>query len=269
MNIVSPDVFAALFALTFIAGFVDAIAGGGGLITVPALALAGLDPVVAIATSKLQACFGSGAATLTFWRAGHIQWRAVWPLMLAAALGSIIGASFLTKLPADLVLSALPPVLTAVALYFAFSPRLRQADAPPRVSPVLFTCAFVPLVGAYDGIFGPGTGSFYMIGFVALSGCGILRATARTKAANFASNIAGLATLSLGGHIVWTLGLAMGVAQMLGAWLGARSAIGAGARLIKPLVIVVCILLAGRLALDSNGPWREILREIGFSFVAR
>ena len=241
----------ALVLTAFVAGFIDAIAGGGGLITVPALALAGLDPVAAIATNKLQASFGSGTAAFTFWRAGHLRFFDLWPALLLAGLGSALGAALLTYVPREALHGLLPFVLVAVALYFAVSPRISEVDSRPRMGRALFVASIVPLVGFYDGIFGPGTGSFYMLGFVALLGYGIVRATAETKAVNFASNIIGLLALSASGQIFWLAGLAMGLAQVLGARLGARMAIRDGARLIKPLVVTMCLLLAGKLARDS------------------
>jgi uncharacterized membrane protein YfcA len=227
----SPAVFAALVCAAFVAGFVDAIAGGGGLITVPCMTLAGLDPVTAIATNKLQSSFGSGSATLSFARAGHLRWNdAKWIVLLAAA-GAIVGASLLASVPTAAVITALPVLLVAVALYFALSPRIGDKGTCERMSAALFATTIVPLIGCYDGLFGPGTGSFFMLAFVGLRGLGLIAATARTKAANFASNVAGLATLAFSGHVIWTLGFAMGLAQFAGANLGARAAMLAGARL--------------------------------------
>ena len=247
----SPATLAALVATAFVAGFIDAIAGGGGLMVVPALALAGLDPVAALATNKLQASFGSGSATFAFARAGHLSWKQVRPVVVLAAAGSIFGALVLARLPREAVAVALPVVLIAVALYFALSPRLGDAEGPARVSRTVFLTCIVPLIGCYDGAFGPGTGSFYMLAFVSLMGFGALRATAQTKAANFASNVAGLITLSLSGQIVWTLGFAMGLAQLAGARLGAHTAIRAGARIIRPLIVTVCLALAGKVGWDQ------------------
>ena len=164
MDTLTPQIIAALAAVAFIAGFIDAIAGGGGLITVPALALAGLSPVQAVATNKLQASFGSGAAALTFYRAGHLRLGPVWPGLVLAALGSAIGASALTYAPRDAMRVALPIVIGAVALYFALSPRLSDAASRPRLKRPAFVATVVPLVGFYDGVFGPGAGSFYMLG---------------------------------------------------------------------------------------------------------
>lgn len=250
MELLSAWTIAALVLTAFVAGFVDAIAGGGGLITVPALALAGLDPISAIATNKLQASFGSGSAAWTFLRAGHLRFSAIWPALLMAGAGSLIGAYVLTIVPIHAARAVLPIALIAVAGYFTFSPRISQIDSHPRMGRFLFVATIAPLVGFYDGVFGPGAGSFYMLGFVALLGYGLVRATAETKAVNFASNIVGLGALSASGHIVWQIGLAMGVAQTVGATLGAHTAIRAGAGLIKPLVVAICLLLALKLAAE-------------------
>jgi len=138
-----------------------------------------------------------------------------------------------------------------VAFYFAFKPNLDDKDRAHRLSPALFTCLIPPLIGFYDGLAGPGTGSFFMLAFVLLSGLGILRATAHTKLLNFSSNLGALAILSSFGVVYWQLGLLMGCAQFIGAQLGARLAIRIGARLIKPLLVAVCIIMAGRLLWDQ------------------
>ena len=247
----SPVTFSCLVFTAFGAGIIDAIAGGGGLITVPALTLAGLDPLAALATNKLQSSFGSGSATCAFARAGHLDWKEVCPIVVLAAAGSIFGALVLAHLPREAIAAALPVVLLSVAVYFALSPRLSDSEGRARLPRAVFLALVVPLIGCYDGTFGPGTGSFYMLAFVGLMGFGALRATAQTKAANFASNVAGLLTLSLSGQIVWTLGLAMGCAQLAGARLGAGLAIRSGARVIRPLIVTVCVALAGKVAFDQ------------------
>jgi uncharacterized membrane protein YfcA len=119
----------------------------------------------------------------------------------------------------------------------------------PRLA---FLCFVLPVIACYDGVFGPGAGSFYMLAFITLLGYGVRRATAYTKLANFASNLAGLATLAFSGHIYWTVGLAMGFAQLVGATLGAHATMRVGARLVRPMVILVCIALAVRLALQHD-----------------
>ena len=255
----TPGAIALLALAAGVAGFIDAIAGGGGLITVPALALAGLDPLSVLATNKLQSTFGSGSATLAFARAGFLAWRNALPIGLAAAAGSLVGTHLVTILPMSLAQVLLPVMLVAVGLYFALSPRMGDADAHQRLSRPVFLATAIPAVGLYDGVFGPGAGSIYTLAFVTLLGFGIVRATAHTKVANFASNLASLATFALGGHILWQAGLAMGVAQFLGARLGAHATLRRGARLVRPLVVLVCLTLALRIAYQNLDAIRTVL----------
>lgn len=241
------ETFLLLVFAAFGAGLIDAIAGGGGLITVPALLLGGLDPLSALGTNKLQSLFGSASATISYARRGHVK---LGPLLPAAGLsfaGACLGALLATALPLDLLRRLLPFLLIAIAIYFAVKPGLTDIDRERRISPRTFALFFVPLIGAYDGLFGPGTGSFFMLAFVSLAGYGVLKATAHTKLLNFASNVGGFAVFALVGTIHWKLGLAMGIAQFLGARVGAGVAMRFGASVIRPLLVLVCIALAVRL----------------------
>ncbi|WP_395698674.1 TSUP family transporter [Methylocella sp.] len=249
----SPDTFLFCVAAALAAGFVDAIAGGGGLVTVPALTLAGLDPVSTLATNKLQSAFGSGSALRAFARAGQVEAGEARPVAIGAGLGALAGAALVAHLPLRFLAAALPAALALAALYFALSPKLSDVATRPRMGQARFRALVVPLVGFYDGVFGPGAGSFYMLGFVALRGLGALKATALTKAANFASNLVALALLAATGHVWWSLGLAMGAAQFVGARLGARAAIRGGAALIRPMLVAICLAVAGKLALGQLG----------------
>lgn len=246
------------------AGAVDAIAGGGGLITLPALLLGGLDPVSAVATNKLQGSFGTATSTFRFARAGMIDLRSRETLTMAAAafVGSAVGAALVAVMPVGAMRTALPFLLVAVALYFAFGPKMSDVDAKARLTPTAFTLAVAAPIGAYDGLFGPGAGSFYMIGLVALAGYGAVRAVARTKLLNFASNLAGLAVFIASGHVVWIAGFAMAAGTILGAQIGAALALRHGVKLVKPLLIVVSLALALRLMLDSGHPVGATLRAM-------
>lgn len=244
---IAPEILLLLLAAAFIAGFVDSIAGGGGLITVPTLLLAGFPPVDALGTNKLQGLFGSGSATLAYAAAGHVDLRRQLPSALLSLLGAAAGATLATFLPGDWLRAALPPMLIAIALYFAFRRNLDDLDRSRRMTPLLFGLLVVPAIGFYDGLFGPGTGSFFMLAFIALAGYGVLKATAHTKLLNFASNIGGVAAFAAAGVISWQVGLAMGVCQFLGARLGAGLAMKKGAGLIRPLLVVTCVTLALRL----------------------
>ena len=184
---------AMLAAAAFAAGFVDSIAGGGGLISVPALLLAGFTPVESLGTNKLQGLFGTGSATLAYAASGQVDPRRQWRAAVLSFFGATLGALTATRVPDDVLRAALPIVLIAIALYFALKPNLADVDRAERLSPLRFSATLVPLIGFYDGVFGPGAGSFFMLAFVALAGYGVLKATAHTKLLNFASNIGGFA----------------------------------------------------------------------------
>ena len=249
---VTSTIVLLVFA-AFIAGFIDSIAGGGGLITVPALLLAGATPIETLGTNKLQSVFGSGTATLAYARAGHVNLKQQLPMGLMSLIASMAGAFCATLLPQDIFRQILPFVLVAIAFYFVLKPDVSDLDKVERVKPLVFMLTFVPVVGFYDGIFGPGTGSFFMLGFVALAGFGLLKATAHTKFLNFASNLGSLIVFGLVGVVLWKTALAMGVGQFFGARLGAKFAMKNGAKIIKPLLVIVCVLLAARLAWQSWG----------------
>ncbi|MGH7004867.1 MAG: TSUP family transporter, partial [Alphaproteobacteria bacterium] len=213
-----------LILAAFAAGFIDSIAGGGGLVTVPALLLAGFSPVESLGTNKLQSLFGSASATIAYAQKGHVDLRRQLPSALMSAIGAVGGALLAGFLPGDVLRAFLPLLLIAIAVYFAFKPNMGDIDRVHRVTPFLFGLLIVPVIGFYDGLFGPGTGSFFMLCFVSLAGYGLLKATAHTKLLNLASNLGGFVTFAFLGVINWKVGLLMGVAQFAGARLGAGMA---------------------------------------------
>lgn len=250
------QVLLLLFFAGLLAGFIDAIAGGGGMITIPAMLLAGIPPLQALGTNKLQSLFGSGSASWAYARHGHVDLRGQLPMVLAAALGAAAGALLATVVPAEWLKIALPFLLVGIAVYFGLKPSIGEADRHRRMSALAFGLTFVPLIGFYDGVFGPGTGSFLMLGFVALAGFGILKATAHTKFLNFGSNVGAFVVFVAYGAVLWKVGLAMGAGQFIGAQLGSRFAMKQGARIIKPLLVTVSIALAIRLLADPAHPLR-------------
>jgi uncharacterized membrane protein YfcA len=245
-----------LFAAAFLAGFIDSIAGGGGMITVPAMLIAGFPPIETLGTNKLQSLFGSGSATLAYARGGHVELKTQLPMALMSGLGAAIGAILTTFIPGDVLKALMPVLLIAIALYFGFKPRISDDDKHRRITPFLFGLTIVPLIGFYDGVFGPGTGSFFMLAFVTLAGFGLLKATAHTKMLNFASNIGAFLVFTVSGVISWKTGLVMGAGQFIGAQVGSRLAMKSGAKIIKPLLVVTCIALAVKLLSDPGNPVR-------------
>lgn len=247
---VTYEILALLILAGFVAGFVDAIAGGGGLITVPVLLLAGASPIEALSTNKVQGVFGAATAAVSYARAGQVSLREqIFPATIAF-FASVVAALLVSVLPVQWIRMVLPILMVAIALFFALKPGLDDTDRTRRMSVPVFTATMIPLIAAYDGLLGPGTGSFFMIAFVTLAGYGILKATAHTKLLNFASNLGALVAFSIVANPWWFTGIAMGVAQIAGASCGAALAVKIGARVIKPLLVITSATLAAKLLWD-------------------
>ncbi|WP_312687564.1 TSUP family transporter [Brevundimonas nasdae] len=251
----ASEIIALLCLAAVAAGFVDAIAGGGGLITVPALLAAGIPPVAAIATNKVQASFGTASATWSYWRAGRIDFGILkWPLA-ATFVGAGLGAFAVTVVDTRWLMVLLPVLLIAIALYFLFGPKASDEDAHARLTPLAYS-AVAGGIGFYDGFFGPGTGSFFALSLVTLMGMGLTRATAHTKALNLMSNVISVVVLAAGGHVLWLLGGCMAVGQVIGGRLGAHSAMRFGPRLIRPLLVIISLGMVAKLLSDPANPLR-------------
>ncbi len=249
MEALSFDTLMLLVAVAGVAGMIDAIAGGGGLLALPALLWAGLPPVQALATNKLQGSFGTFTSSLNFVRRGQVDLRRLVVPILMTFAGSVSGTLAVQHLGSELLEDVVPALLIAFALYFLFSPRIGDQDAHHRISHGLFGLLVGFSVGFYDGFFGPGTGSFFAAAFVLLLGYNLRRATGATKVLNFTSNIASLLFFALAGQVVWQVGLPMGLAQMAGAWLGSHLVIRHGTRLIRPLLVLVSLAISIKLLL--------------------
>jgi uncharacterized membrane protein YfcA len=246
-----PEILALLIAVAALAGLVDAIAGGGGLLALPALLWAGLPPVNALATNKLQGSFGTMTASYNFIRRGEIDVARLRVPILLTFVGSASGTLAVQRLGSDLLAQIVPSLLIGFALYFLFSPRIGDRDAHHRIGHGLFGLLIGFSVGFYDGFFGPGTGSFFAAAFVLLLGYNLRRATAGTKVLNFTSNIASLIFFALAGEVIWQVGLPMGLAQMGGAWVGSHLVIRHGTRLIRPLLVIVSLAISLKLLLSD------------------
>lgn len=242
-----PLILVALAGVGMLAGFVDAIAGGGGLISIPVLISVGLPPVAAFATNKLQSTVGTIIAAATYWRKGFIAFGTIWPAMIFAFGGGIAGAVAVKHIDTGVLDVLVPIALIAIAAYFTFAPRLTDADSHARLPVAIFAPVMAVVVGFYDGLFGPGTGSFMTLGFILLFGFGVTRAAGNTKAVNLMSNVGALLLFLVAGDVVWPAAIAMAVGQVVGGYLGARTGIRFGAKLIRPLVVIVSVALALRL----------------------
>ena len=242
---------AVLALVGFVAGFIDSIAGGGGMLALPALLLAGLDPLTALATNKLQGSFGTASATYAFWKRGLLKPQEHLAAIVMVFIGAGLGVALVSFAPRDVLSVSMPVMLVGVAIYFALAPRLTDNASAARLPLAAFSFGIAPVIGFYDGFFGPGAGTFFMLALVSLFGLGLLEATARTKLFNFTSNIAALLMFLVTAKVLWPIGLVMGVAQVAGAQLGARLAIRNGAAIIRPLLVFVCVAMAAKLLWEN------------------
>jgi len=251
----SPDLppwaYPALFATGLVAGTVDAIAGGGGLLTLPVLLGFGLPAPLALATAKLQGAFGSGSAAWSFARRGAVHLRDCRLGFVLTALGAVGGAFTVRRLDPQFLGTLIPWLLGAIVVYMVFRPKLGDTSRHHRMQPAPFYVLCGLTLGFYDGFFGPGVGSFWTIAFVTLLGHDFVRAAGHTKVMNFASNLAALAFFAVAGTVLWLPGLVMGAGQLLGGRLGAHLAMTRGARFIRPIFLTMAALVALKLIYAS------------------
>jgi uncharacterized membrane protein YfcA len=243
---IDPWTIAALTAVAVLTGFIDAIAGGGGLIMMPALLFAGVPPIEALGTNKLQSMFGTATAFRNFAAKRLVDWRDHKGTLVLVFAGASIGVIAVQSIDPGALRLIIPLLLVAVALYVIVSPRMGDEDAHQRVGARGYG-PVAGLIGAYDGFFGPGTGSFFTTTLVGLRGLGLTRATALTKLFNLTSNIASVLFFALGGKILWLLGLSMAGGAMLGGYVGSHTAMRFGATLIRPLLVALSLALTARL----------------------
>ena len=244
------EILLLLFVIATLAGFIDAIAGGGGLITIPALLAVGMPPTMALGTNKLQSCGGSFSASWYFIRRKAVNLREIMELILFTFVGAVLGTLLVQQMDTGFLKKILPFLIFAIGIYFLLTPKLGESDKKQRVSYWRFALTAGLGIGFYDGFFGPGTGSFLSLAFVLLLGFNLANATAHAKVLNFTSNIASLIFFVIGGQVIWSVGFTMLVGQFLGARLGARMVLTKGQKLIRPMVVVVAFIMATKLAFD-------------------
>ncbi len=251
MEFLSVEILILLVAIATIAAIIDAIAGGGGLLVLPALLFVGIPPAAALATNKLQGSFGTVTAMLNFRRQGALKLRSMLLPMALTLLGSAAGTLLIQHLDKDLLSGLIPILLLIFSLYFLFSPRVGDENAKQRISVFTFSITIGFGVGFYDGFFGPGTGSFFAFGYVALLGYNLRKATAEAKALNFTSNITSLLVFTLGGQIIWSLGLLMACGQVLGGYIGSHLVLKHGTALIRPMLVIISLIISSKLAWEQ------------------
>lgn len=240
-----------LFLAGLSAGFIDAIAGGGGLISVPALLWAGLPPQMALGTNKMQSTWGTLLAVIRYARAGLVDWRQMHAAIGATFVSALLGTWAVTQVSNEALRKVVPWLLLGIAVYTLLSPGFGSRPVRARLSPVPFALLFGALIGFYDGFFGPGTGSFWTVACLSLLGLELTRATAYTKVVNLTSNLASLLVFVLAMRIRYDVAAVMVAGQLIGARLGSGLVLRHGAPLIRVVFIGVVLALVVKLLWDQ------------------
>ena len=231
----------------FFAGLVDAIAGGGGIISLPVLLSVGIPPHLALGTNKLQGSFGTMTSTLNYRRSGLVKIRETVQGICFTALGALAGTVTIQHISADFLGQVIPVLLLAVFLYTLFSPDMGEKDGIARMPEGVFYAAAGMGLGFYDGFFGPGAGSFWMIAFVFFCRMNLKKATAHTKIMNFTSNIISLLAFVAGRNVLFAAGLVMGHGQMVGAFLGSHLVVIRQVKFVRVCFLTVVALTIANL----------------------
>jgi len=216
----SPLELFILFLAGFGAGFIDSVAGGGGIITLPTLLAVGIPPHFAIATNKLQSSFGSFTATLNYTKRGLLSPSKILRGIFFTFIGATVGAIAIQFVFSGFLINFTIVMLIFLFFFMLFNKKLGHEKVAHKIKPSIFYTVFGLLIGFYDGFFGPGTGSFWTIALVSLLGLHLKEATAETKAFNFTSNIVSLIVFIFSGLVLWKVGFLMGIGQIAGAYMG-------------------------------------------------
>lgn len=246
--------FAALCGFALLAGFVDAVVGGGGLIQVPALfvLLPEVAPATLLGTNKFASVWGTGSAAIQYLRRVPVEWRATWPATITALLFGFLGARVAAHFPPDVFRPLILALLIAVLGYTLMKKDLGALHAPRWAGHLQTALGFAvgAVIGFYDGFFGPGTGSFLVIAFVGLFGFSFLAASASAKVVNVVTNLAALGYFVTSGHVRYDIAIPMALFNVGGSLLGTHLAIRKGSAFVRRLFIVVVALLILRFAWD-------------------
>ncbi|MDR0458796.1 MAG: TSUP family transporter [Burkholderiaceae bacterium] len=240
---------------SLLAGCVDSIVGGGGLILVPALfaVYPQAAPATLFGTNKSASIWGTAFATVQYGRRVKLRWRVLLPAACTALVGAFMGAWLVTRIEPGFLRRALPFILLAVLLYTLAKKDLGRIHAP-RYTPnreIAIACAIALIMGWYDGFFGPGTGSFFIFLFVRLLGYDFLNASASAKLLNVSTNLAALALFAVKGHVWWHIGLTMAIANIAGSLIGTRLALKHGAVFVRGAFIIVVLTLIFKTSYDA------------------
>jgi len=247
---IGADLLFLLFLVAICSGVIDAIAGGGGLISLPVLMMAGLSPAEAIATNKIHALSSVASSSHRYARAGLIKGAAIRGKIAASVVGAICGAIAIQTIDPTYLARVAPFILIGVALFFLLAPTVLTGKRDKWIGEAAFAVFVAVPIGFYDGFFGPGTGSLYAAAFVFFLGRNLRVATAETKILNMCGSLAAAFIFLPGGAIVWKPALVMAAGAIIGAQIGAHVALKWGVPLIRACLVIVSMLLAVKLLLE-------------------
>lgn len=242
--------FVIVCPLVFLAGVVDAIGGGGGLISLPAYLFTGMDPHIAIATNKLSSCLGTSVSTIEFIRKGLVNWKMALPGIIAAFVGSSVGARVSLITPERVLLGILIFVLVGTAVIVLNKNLFTDhAEEETVITWKTYMIVLVSslMIGFYDGFYGPGTGTFFIIAFTAFAKLGVRTANAETKVLNLTTNVVALVVFLLNGKVLILLGLPAAACNMLGNFIGTKLMLKNGMNIVRPAILIVLVLLAAKI----------------------
>ena len=249
MNLIYDDItiYIILFIVALFAAAIDAVAGGGGLLVVPTMLLLGMNPLVTLGTNKLQSCFGTATSSYNYFRNGLLSEKNIKLLVIISFVGSLIGTLLVSQLSNELLNNLIPILLIGAAIFLIIN-KGNKYNISKSIAIAFFP--LVLLIGFYDGFFGPGTGTFFVITFLIIKNRNLMEATAATKVLNLSSNFASFLVFQYKGFVIWELALIMAIAQVTGAYIGSKLAINNGEKFVRPVIVFISIVLSIRILVN-------------------
>ncbi len=249
MNLLYDDItiYIILFIVALFAAGIDAIAGGGGLLVVPTMLILGMNPLVTLGTNKLQSCFGTATSSYNYFKNGLLKENNIKLLAIISFIGSFFGTLLVSQLSNEILNTIIPIFLISAAIFLIVNKQINIKSVSIISS---FFIPFIFLIGFYDGFFGPGTGTFFVLTFLIIKQRNLMEATSATKVLNFSSNFAAFLVFAYKGLVFWELGLIMAIAQILGAYIGSNLAITKGESFVRPVIVLISIILSIRILLS-------------------
>ncbi len=246
MNLIYDDltVYIILFIVALLASAIDAVAGGGGLLVVPTMLLLGINPLVTLGTNKLQSCFGTATSSYNYFKNGLLKEKNIKFLVLISFIGSLIGTLLVSRLSNEFLTSLIPILLIGAAIFLIIN---KTSNVKLSKSLIIAFTPLILIIGFYDGFFGPGTGTFFVLTFLIVKQRNLMEATAATKILNFASNFASFLVFQYKGLVIVELALIMAIAQILGAYIGSKLAISNGEKFVRPVIVFISVVLSIRI----------------------